>query len=503
VPWGPFVITWLRWLPQGWPTLPIAIGLLVLVVAYIGFGPPAVLKLRTGLRVPEAHPGGYSREDLVGFGRLAGRGPYRAQLWWDMVFALLYGAGLIAVVNGTLGWALHPAGRLFLLGLVPFAVIATDLAEDILLLVATLPKDPDRWGTPEGLVKAARVITVAKFSLTGVSVILVLAGAVALGVLGPGRWNAAHFTELALALLSMLLFHFGLTMAVPPKAKFRKEEGGTFEVEEDILLVGPGAVIEAESREMVTVPPREVLVQPESTSLGWEALSAFVKLGAAALALFFGSRWFLHLFTATPVSLAEAARALGVDFTGGWPWRLAIWGGSFGGGIVLALYIAYRFVPLARERGPDPRFKDMTPAAVATKIALILVGTVALEEVLFRGVLFAAWSIGYHPIAYAVVGSSVVFGLWHVGPALRDEERRRQCSLPAPGGQMNEGERSRAIEDRRTTSVMSTVIAMVAAGVGFCLLRIWSGGIWAPAMVHFTANSGGVLFSWLSARRGL
>jgi hypothetical protein len=183
------VIALLSWLPQGWPTLPIAIGTLLLAAAFIGFGPPGVLKSRTGKPVPEASPRGYIPEDLVWFGQHAGRGPYRAELRWDMVFTLLYGAGLIAVVNGTFGWALRPACRLFVLGLVPFAVVAFDLLEDALLLVVTGPEEPKDWGARKGLVAFARVVTVAKFALVGLSILLVVAGAIALALLGPGRWN--------------------------------------------------------------------------------------------------------------------------------------------------------------------------------------------------------------------------------------------------------------------------------------------------------------------------
>lgn len=168
---------------------------------------------------------------------------------------------------------------------------------------------------------------------------------------------------------------------------------------------------------------------------------------------------------------------------------------------MIALVGAFQFIPRARDKTPDKRFRGMTPGAVGLKILLILVGTVVLEELVFRGVLLAAWKSAYSPVAYAVVGSSIVFGLWHIGPALRDEERMRESAVPTLW-ELDEGERTRVIKDRRTSAVSGTVIAMVAVGVLFCLLRIWSRGIWAPSLVHFTANSGGVLFSWFSARHG-
>lgn len=91
-------------------------------------------------------------------------------------------------------------------------------------------------------------------------------------------------------------------------------------------------------------------------------------------------------------------------------------------------------------------------------------------------------------LSVAVAASSVTFGLWHIGPAIRREREK-----VAPGA----GPASAATpeRDRLTAAVVSTVVATALAGVGFCLLRTWSDGIWAPALVHWTANSAGVIVS--------
>lgn len=462
------MITWLEWLPQGWLTLTVAIGLLLLMASYLGYGPPGVLRTRTRQKIPEAHFGGYSKEQLVEFGRLAGREPYRSQLWWDMLFALAYGAGLIAIVNGTFGWSLTPNGRLFLLGYVPFALIFVDLLEDVLLLVATRAAAPCQWG-PRGLVTIARATTITKFSLATISALLVVTGAIALGILGHRHWTAAYLAELTLASLALLLFHLALTLSIPPRAKHARA-ARTFE---------------------------------------WELLSAGIKLIVASNLLLWGAKWYFHWFPFAQTSLAGTTRTLGLDVTGGWLWRLAIWGGSFSGAIVAGLIVAFRFVGPARRKAVDSRFENLTISAVTMKIVLIFVGTVALEELLFRGLLFSAVRAAYPRLEYPVVISAVVFGLWHIGPALRDEERRRPLELkealltePVDAEARNKLDEAKdELKGRRTSATIGTVAVMVAAGVGFGLLRIWSGGVWAPALVHFTANSGGVVFAWRSARR--
>jgi membrane protease YdiL (CAAX protease family) len=459
-----FVIGWIDSMPHGWSTLPIAIGLVVFVAAYLGFGPPAQLKARARRPVPEANIGGYSTKDVQNFVNSIGKSAYRSQLIWDMVFALLYGAGLVVVVDGTFGWALKPSGRLVLLAFIPLAVVVADLLEDALLLGVIHSSGNKNWEAPGRLTKFASWVTRTKFALTAASILLIVAGGVALGIKGSRWWPADDFTPLVLASLGLIVSHLALTLTVPPRPKAQEQN------EEPA---------------------------PKGPSLWWEVLSAGFRLALGLLVLFLGAEWFFD-FTGPQIgSFSEIAAKIGLDFSGGWPLRLGLWGGSFAGGIVVAFVIAYFFVPVARVKALDPRFKDMSLGQLGFKVVLILSGTVLFEELLFRGVLFQAWAFG-RPDTFAIVGSSIVFGLWHIGPALRDEERRRPRTGLAPG---DESGKRDLVRDRRTSTVIRTVIAMVAAGVGFSLLRIWSGGLWAPALVHFTANGGGVMFSWLAARR--
>ena len=101
-----------------------------------------------------------------------------------------------------------------------------------------------------------------------------------------------------------------------------------------------------------------------------------------------------------------------------------------------------------------------------------LLGTVVLEEVAFRGVLFGAWARLGSP-ARAAVGSSLIFGLWHIRPAIEllDVNAIGESALT------------------RIPLVMAAVVLTAAAGVFFCVLRLRSRSLLAPALAHAAINS--------------
>jgi uncharacterized protein len=107
----------------------------------------------------------------------------------------------------------------------------------------------------------------------------------------------------------------------------------------------------------------------------------------------------------------------------------------------------------------------------------IPLGTVAFEEVAFRGVLLSLlrrrWST-----ATAVAIDSVLFGLWHIVPSLR-------------AGRCN------GVEGRRLAGLVAGSVAGTAAGgAAFCLLRIRADHVLAPALVHLAINDSGYALSW-------
>jgi membrane protease YdiL (CAAX protease family) len=100
-------------------------------------------------------------------------------------------------------------------------------------------------------------------------------------------------------------------------------------------------------------------------------------------------------------------------------------------------------------------------------LVLIPLGTVVFEETIFRGVLLGVL-LRVTSTRRAVVASAVVFGFWHLPPAIS----HASGSVIAGVG-----------------AVLGTVAVTAAAGVGFAILRVWSGSLIAPICAHIATNS--------------
>ncbi|GAA3136239.1 CPBP family intramembrane metalloprotease [Planomonospora alba] len=180
-------------------------------------------------------------------------------------------------------------------------------------------------------------------------------------------------------------------------------------------------------------------------------------------------------------------------------------GGALAAGVAGA-YGAGVAVPFTRRFFHDERALSLSRARVLEEALLqVPVGTVLLEEVGFRGVLYGllARSCGV-PAATAV--SSALFGLWHVLPSVD-----MAAANPALGGlAAGEGPAEATAEDDAPGSapppdpallarvVAGSVVSTGLAGVLFCELRR-RGGLAAPALLHVATNSLGYLFARLAA----
>jgi len=123
---------------------------------------------------------------------------------------------------------------------------------------------------------------------------------------------------------------------------------------------------------------------------------------------------------------------------------------------------------------------------------LIPLGTVLLEEVAFRGVLWGLFRRLRGTVA-ATAASSALFGVWHVLPSLG-----LAASNEAVGGAVGTGRPGQEV------TVLGTVLFTAAAGVVFCELRRRSGSLLAPAGLHWAVNGLSVLASaavWAWATR--
>ena len=164
-------------------------------------------------------------------------------------------------------------------------------------------------------------------------------------------------------------------------------------------------------------------------------------------------------------------------------WRRGFaWAGAIIGIVALVL-AAGAALPLTRDAFRDSRYHLSLGGALLTSFVLIPIGTVLLEEVAFRGVLWGLLRrVGGTVMATAV--SSALFGLWHILPSLglaTDNE--------AIGSAVGQGRSAQVI------TVAGTVLFTAASGVVFCELRRRSGSLLAPAALHWAVNGLAVLAS--------
>ena len=159
------------------------------------------------------------------------------------------------------------------------------------------------------------------------------------------------------------------------------------------------------------------------------------------------------------------------------------WGSAAAAPVVAALGLA-ALTPATRPLLEDQRIAGLDRRELAYDVLLrIPVGTVAWEEIAFRGVLRAALRRVLAEPAATAVGSAV-FGLWHIRPTAEALAVNRLAA--------GRGARILAV----------TAVAAWTAGAGalFCLLRERSGSLAAPVLLHLATNCGGALASALASR---
>jgi membrane protease YdiL (CAAX protease family) len=125
-----------------------------------------------------------------------------------------------------------------------------------------------------------------------------------------------------------------------------------------------------------------------------------------------------------------------------------------------------------------PLFDDARIAGAGWGLVLyrafvrIPLGTALFEEFAFRGVLYGVWSRAYGRWN-ALIGSSIVFGLWHMRPAV---DLLDANDLAGGAG-------------TRALALAGAVVATGVAGSFLCLLRTRTDSLWAPFVAHASINS--------------
>ena len=203
----------------------------------------------------------------------------------------------------------------------------------------------------------------------------------------------------------------------------------------------------------------------------------------------------LWLSVAVAVVLLLFARASGLSWAQlGLGRRHLKAGVLWGGGVILVVAAAYCvgvLLPATRMAFLDSRYHGGVEKALLTAFLVIPVGTVLLEEVAFRSVLWGMLS--RHMGTWRVLAvSSTLFGLWHVFPSLSFASANQAFLSLVPQSGLG----------RTAVAVVGTVAFTALGGAVAGELRRRSGSVIASAGMHWATNSLGVLFALVAWRIG-
>ncbi|WP_346618859.1 CPBP family intramembrane glutamic endopeptidase [Blastococcus montanus] len=224
----------------------------------------------------------------------------------------------------------------------------------------------------------------------------------------------------------------------------------------------------------------------------------------AASSVLFLSAWNNVVVTRLPgypgsyvaANLAATAALLVAARAGGLSWaelglarhRLGAglrWGGACAA-VVAGGYAVGLAVPALRPLLADARVAGLDAPGIAYQVLVrIPLGTVLWEEVAFRGVLLGALA-RLLPASRAAAVSAAVFGIWHVRPTLSAVAANDLADGPV----------------RTAVLVLLGCLATAVAGGLFAWLRLRSGSLLAPTLLHLATNSLGILAAAAAHRLG-
>lgn len=194
-----------------------------------------------------------------------------------------------------------------------------------------------------------------------------------------------------------------------------------------------------------------------------------VGLAAGLLALAFGP-------------LGHDAAALGLR---GGRARGALLGAAIAAVTVAPLFLAL-VSPRLAARVADRRVAGLDHGSLAFRtLVRIPLGTALLEEVAFRGVLFAAFRSSGMAAVPAALASSIAFGLWHVVPTLDALSANRPGSGAAAA----------------VLAVTGGAAATTAGGLLLVWLRLRTGTLATPLALHAALNSLATVAAFLAHGR--
>ena len=162
--------------------------------------------------------------------------------------------------------------------------------------------------------------------------------------------------------------------------------------------------------------------------------------------------------------------------------------GAAAAAVLVVVLIVVAALPATRDLFVDRRVDQHSVTLLLYHtLVRIPLGTVVLEETLFRGALLGLALRRWSP-PVAVAFSSVLFGLWHLLPA-RGVSGFNPVVATATRGTLRHG-----------LAIILAVAASALAGAVFCWLRLRARSLAAPAMLHLASNGLAYLLAWTVLR---
>ncbi len=222
----------------------------------------------------------------------------------------------------------------------------------------------------------------------------------------------------------------------------------------------------------------------------WVAIGLLIATNIVTSQILHGWWYLLWNVVAAAILLAVGA-AVGVtpSALGITPRRRTVVFAAIGAGVVLLGYLVALAIPPLRAAFHDTRIASIgLHALLWAAVIRVPFGTVLLEEVAFRGVLPGLLGGGDRFRWRPVLGASVLFGLWHIGPAI------------------TMGRTNPLIHDLLGSAAtivapLGVVVAMTAAGIAMSAWRYAGRGLLASMSVHTATNSAGMVIGWALLHR--
>ena len=188
--------------------------------------------------------------------------------------------------------------------------------------------------------------------------------------------------------------------------------------------------------------------------------------------LWLSDRWYVPVNGATAAVLVFLVGPGGLGLSLGWAPAFV---GLAGALVVVVVVALLTVLPSTRPLLCDQRMAGVDARGTAWRAFVrIPLGTVLLEEVAFRGVF---------PVVVSPLAAAALFGLWHIVPTWRTLQVNGVSSGWA-----------------RVMAVGGAVVVTAAVGLVLWSLRVVTGSLLAPAMVHAAANSGATVAAYAVLR---